>query len=462
MNKAMIKKILNQGCLIFLIGLTAISKTFADNKKVLLVGIDGVQFEHIHRLPTPNFDRLTITKAYAGGIKGRFNQQNTSSGPGWSTILTGVWVNKHGIKSNDTGPANRDWPSIFRLIHNANNDAELYSFSTWGTINTLYFPYDMPLLAARSEGGGDDKSLNLTLDVLRNSSPDFIFIHLDEPDGAGHSHGWGVEYDQSIIDSDRRLGMLLDEVEQREKVLNEEWLVLVTTDHGRNAITGNGHGSQTRSEKTVFIASNKELSQAYQQFASIPNQDFDGLYNTPAQTFIVPTILQYLGIGSDLLGYLDGFPLLGPIEPHQRMYATIGSARCGFEWDADAGTPVALERSEHIAKFDCGGNSDTLLVKGNFVYANIYGSSCGLQWNAKAGTPMTVDGNEHVAKFDCSQAGDAMTISSDFIYSTIDSHECGLEWDAQKGTPVTLTSEEHVAKFDCSGSADQFSFELIQ
>ena len=37
----------------------------ASNKKVLLVGIDGMQFEHIAKLLTPAFDRLQITKAYA-------------------------------------------------------------------------------------------------------------------------------------------------------------------------------------------------------------------------------------------------------------------------------------------------------------------------------------------------------------------------------------------------------------
>ncbi|MEZ8804156.1 alkaline phosphatase, partial [Vibrio splendidus] len=51
----------------------------ASNQKVLLVGIDGMQFEHIAKLPTPAFDRLQIMKAYAGGVKGRFSEQKTSS-----------------------------------------------------------------------------------------------------------------------------------------------------------------------------------------------------------------------------------------------------------------------------------------------------------------------------------------------------------------------------------------------
>ncbi|MGY3689800.1 alkaline phosphatase family protein [Vibrio coralliilyticus] len=442
--------------LIFIFATTA----QASNKKVLLVGIDGMQFEHIAKLPTPAFDRLQITKAYAGGVKGRFSEQKTSSGPGWTTILTGVWVNKHGISSNSVGPADADWPSIFRQIHNAKDQAQMYSFSTWGTINTLYFPADMPLLAAHSEGGGDDYSVNRTLEVLGSQSPDFIFVHLDEPDGAGHSYGWGDEYDKSITGSDARLGKLLDAVEKRQTEKDEEWLVLVTTDHGRNARTGSGHGNQTSSEKTIFIASNQPLHSRYQSYVSVANQDFDGLYNLPAQTFIVPTILEFLGIKQNRLR-LDGFPLVGDIEA-QKVYATIESKRCGLEWDADKGSPIALASYEHVAKFDCNGSADPVQIEDGYIYANIYGSSCGLQWHAAKGTPSPMGSNEHIAKFDCSNDGDPLSISSSYIYSLIESNQCGFEWNAKSGVPMTLEGYEHVAKFDCDGNADPLSFEAMR
>ncbi|MFB9190077.1 alkaline phosphatase family protein [Vibrio ostreicida] len=429
----------------------------ANQKKVLLVGIDGMQYQHIDQLPTPGFDRLKITKAYTGGIKGRFSQQKTISGPGWATILTGVWANKHKVTSNNVGPADPHWPSLFRQIYRADHDAKLYSFSTWGTINTLYFPHDMPLLEGRSEGGSDQDSLLRAIDVIDNQNPDFIFIHLDEPDSAGHSHGWGTEYDKAIKGSDARLARLLDAVEKREREKAEDWLVLVTTDHGRNSRTGKGHGAQTTNEKTIFIASNQTLNQTYLQYISVFNQDFGGIYSQPAQTFIVPTILAFMGIEPPI-HRLDGLPLLGEIKT-QKVFSTIDDRRCGLEWDADVGQPVSLSRYEHVAKFDCNDSADPLWVNGDTIYANIFGSSCGLQWQATKGSPSPMGSNEHIAKFDCNNDGDPLTISENDLFSWIDDQQCGFEWHAKRGRPMTLGNHEHVAKFDCDGHADPLSFE---
>lgn len=71
-------------------------------KKVLLIGVDGLQYEKIKQQHTPNFDAFKMVKAYAGGIVGTPSQQTTGSGPGWMTILTGVWTDQHGVISNDT------------------------------------------------------------------------------------------------------------------------------------------------------------------------------------------------------------------------------------------------------------------------------------------------------------------------------------------------------------------------
>ncbi|WP_222937596.1 alkaline phosphatase family protein [Spartinivicinus ruber] len=426
-------------------------KVSAENK-VLLIGIDGVQYERILALNTPSFDRLNLIKAYTGGVQWHKSEQRTVSGPGWATIMTGVWKNKHNISSNDDGAANNYWPSIYRYIYNANNQAKIYGFSTWGPIHTKFFIGDMDILTRHAEGGSDDDNLNRTLQVLKHESPDFIFLHLDEPDAAGHSHGHGQAYDDSILRSDRRLGLLLDEVENRELQLGENWLVLVTTDHGRDA-WGKGHGSQTQKEKTIFIASNKPLNSNYKQVAAVPNNSFGGLYNEPAQTYIVPTILSFLNIMNDEHWGLDGLPLIGSITA-TKVYVDIGGKKCGLEWDTNAGTPITLTKNEHVAKFDCDGNADPLFIRGNKIYTNIHGSGCSLQWDVDKGTPLTLEENEHVAKFDCAGHADLMQINSYGMTTTINDTSCGFQWDADAGTPVTLGRNEHVAKFDCIGSPD--------
>ena len=267
--------------------------------KVLLLGIDGVQLEKLLELNTPNFDRLNIQRAYTGGIEGSHTQQQTSSGAAWATILTGVWANKHEVVSNSSGLVNKNFPGLYQRIHNfykeASKKVELYGFATWKYTHTNYFWEELKLLEEENHGGSDLDNLNKTKQVIKEKDPDFIFLHLDDVDHAGHAHCFGEEYNFAIEQADIRLGELLSAVEERNSYKNEDWLVLVVTDHGRDA-QGCGHGAQTFGEKIVFIASNKELNTHSYGSLKHSNQGFDGLYNFLPQTVIAPTVLDHLGI----------------------------------------------------------------------------------------------------------------------------------------------------------------------
>ncbi|AZJ36491.1 alkaline phosphatase family protein [Tenacibaculum singaporense] len=106
-------------------------------KKVLVVGFDGIQFEKIAGTSTPNLDKLKIVKGYAGGIDNTSSEQKTSSGPGWSTILTGVWVNKHGVTDNNTSHISKA-KSVFQLIKESNSGLKTASVVTWGPIHDFF------------------------------------------------------------------------------------------------------------------------------------------------------------------------------------------------------------------------------------------------------------------------------------------------------------------------------------
>ncbi|WP_066966207.1 alkaline phosphatase family protein [Microbulbifer sp. Q7] len=309
------------------------------DNKVLLVGIDGVQFEKLHTLNTPNFDRLYVEKAYTGGINGAASQQSTYSGPGWSTILTGVWANKHDVTSNGSGLANAAFPSLFRRIKDSDSNHWVGSIVNWSPINTQYFTQDLVHADVVRSGLSDDDVVAEALDYINVGVPDFLFLHLDEPDGVGHSSCFGSAYNRSIQDADQRLGQLLDAVQARIQA-GEDWLVLVTTDHGRDA-AGCGHGNQTTGEKTIFIGSNQPLNLEHTQFVSdISNTDFGSLYGHAAQTSIAPTVLRHLGISLEKSWKLDGTPLLAETG----LRKLLPGAESTAQWYANSSAPVEVYR----------------------------------------------------------------------------------------------------------------------
>ncbi|MBU4446462.1 MAG: hypothetical protein L6422_10200, partial [Candidatus Marinimicrobia bacterium] len=87
-----------------------------------VIGIDGALASASQIADTPNINSLNANgaftwNAYSGGELHKETKQTTSSGSVWSNILTGVWVNKHGVEDNIfTSPNFLKCPHFFRRI----------------------------------------------------------------------------------------------------------------------------------------------------------------------------------------------------------------------------------------------------------------------------------------------------------------------------------------------------------
>ena len=314
--------------------------------KALLIGIDGAQLEKVQALNLPNFKRLNMAKGYTGGVAGSASEQETYSGPGWATILTGVWRNKHQISSNSDGLANPAFPSLFKRLRDAYPQAYLASVTNWGNINKQFFANDIRRNNYNAEGLSDEAVVAKTVELINTTPADFIFVHLDDPDHVGHDSGFGPAYDKALRQADAHLGRLLDAVATRQGASGDNWLVLATTDHGRDPVKGQHHGAQTRSEKTVFIASNQPMNAEFTSpVSTVANPAFDGLYGHIAQTWIAPTVLRHMGIEPQRSWLLDGAPLQGSVGVRKLLPAS-GAAN-GFSWAASSGQ-VEIYRNQQL------------------------------------------------------------------------------------------------------------------
>ncbi|MBK8659915.1 MAG: alkaline phosphatase family protein [Bacteroidetes bacterium] len=63
------------------------------DRKVLIIGIDGTRSDALQQANVPNLDALIANGLYTYDA---WHCGITVSGPSWSTIMTGVWWNKHG------------------------------------------------------------------------------------------------------------------------------------------------------------------------------------------------------------------------------------------------------------------------------------------------------------------------------------------------------------------------------
>ena len=226
------------------------------SKKVLLIGMDGCRADALYAAYTPNIDNLINNSIYSFDA---LNNDITISGPGWSAILCGVWSDKHLVTDNSFTNNNYfNFPPIFKYINDFNPDFQTVSICNWGPIND-YIVQDFADYKLTVDSDSEVSS-EACLSLSKNN-PDFIFLHFDEIDGAGHTYGFSPdipEYIAAIEDVDNHIGPIIETIINRPDYINEDWLILLTTDHGG---LNTSHGGNSIQEKNVFvIASNNNLS----------------------------------------------------------------------------------------------------------------------------------------------------------------------------------------------------------
>jgi hypothetical protein len=223
-----------------LVALATMSGIASADPRVLIVGIDGAAGRYLRDANTPNIDALV---AHGAGNYQFLNEgalvTNPPSGYGasgvnWSTIATGASAAHHGVVDNSFAGNHFDrYPHFFKYLKDLNSALFTASIVDWGPVNEeiLADQYADLEISNVSDAAVRDATVNL----LQTGDPDAIFLHFDQVDAAGHSIGWGsAPYFTAIQNVDGLIGNVMAALNARPGVVNgsEDWLVLVTADHG--------------------------------------------------------------------------------------------------------------------------------------------------------------------------------------------------------------------------------------
>ncbi len=267
----------------------------APSKKVLVIGIDGLRPDALLIANTPNFDQLIATGCFSAEAQ---TDRHTISGAGWSTFLTGVWWPKHKVIDNSfKRPGYDQYPHFFTRIKEVRPDLITASFVTWMPLD-MYLTNDENAdfrFAHEYDDDGDAKAVDEAVRVLAEEDPDVTFFYFADVDVAGHTWGFhpdAPQYIAEIEQVDAQTGQLLEAVRGRATYDNEDWLILMSSDHG-----GTLDGSHGRNEP-------KHRTIPY--LASGPSAARGTIYPTPNQVDIPVTAMTHLGIDIDPAWDLDG------------------------------------------------------------------------------------------------------------------------------------------------------------
>lgn len=274
--------------------------------KVLLIGIDGVRPDVLAEVSTPVMDSLAAGGWYTAEAR---TTTPSVSGPSWSSMLTGVWPAKHGVVDNSfEGRRYAEYPGFLTLVERERPDLATFAALDWlplasldgggpvlsGEIDTLIAVDGYELGWAEA----DSVVASRAAQHLASADADAAFVYLGNPDETSHRHGSiGVEYREAIALSDRHVGWLVDALRARPAYAEEDWLVLISTDHGRRE--DGGHGGDSPEEMTIFILASGSAVRSWPATGSEPAYIVD----------IPVAALHHLGVPAGPGAGLDGEPL---------------------------------------------------------------------------------------------------------------------------------------------------------
>lgn len=256
-------------------------------RKTVYVIIDGVPANMIERMYLPNIQEIASRgaygRSYVGGRVGEYDQTPTISAVGYTDLLTGTWLNKHNVPGNDNLDPNYNYWTLFRIAKAQDREVKTGLFSSWTDNRTVLIGEGKPetdsLVIDYVKDGYEFDNVNFpkrehelqifdideyvskqAAECIRNEAPDFSWVYLWYTDDAGHIFGNGDIFDESVVLADKQIGRIWEAVKYREENFNEEWMMIATTDHGRD-ITGYGHGGQSARERTTWVAVNQPVNE---------------------------------------------------------------------------------------------------------------------------------------------------------------------------------------------------------
>ncbi|MFT6872525.1 MAG: putative AlkP superfamily pyrophosphatase or phosphodiesterase [Roseivirga sp.] len=291
-------------------------------RKIVFILLDGIPADVLEATNTPYLDEIAgesgYTRAYVGGEKDSATQSPTISAVGYNSLLTGVWANKHNVWGNSIKAPNYDYWSIFRVAKEYDPELKLAIFSTWldnrtkligeglpetgnlkmdyafdgFELDTVRFPHDEERQYILNI---DEMVATETADYIASDAPHISWVYLEYTDDMGHRYGDSPQMTKAVELADAQVGRIWKSIQAREQAHNEEWLIVITTDHGRTAANGKGHGGQSDRERTTWMVTNYP--------APLPS-----FYQNPGIVDIMPSIANFMGltIPNEIEEGLDG------------------------------------------------------------------------------------------------------------------------------------------------------------
>lgn len=246
-------------------------------KKAIVIGYDGCRADMLSLVGDENPSAIQMVLedggnsflTYCGGRNfPDWNSQDTSTAPGWCSILTGEWADKTGVDANSVVKSDKYPSLLLSLVEDKTIDNSAFYVSWSGHFSDDDATYSAEKKYIENNNinanylcADDDNGTraNTLAELAKADCADFIFSIFEYTDHIGHSYGfspYNEEYPEAFYEAEQTGVDILNAIKARPTYDTEDWLIIITSDHGGSTL---GHGGPTIMERMTFIVTNKDL-----------------------------------------------------------------------------------------------------------------------------------------------------------------------------------------------------------
>ncbi|TDG36226.1 DUF4983 domain-containing protein [Pedobacter changchengzhani] len=227
-------------------------------RKILIISIDGLTGSELKNVAPTNIVALQKTGKYSYDV---LNSAVATDASGWASLLKGVTYGKHQISKNSF---DRDLTATTGDFEDAlNTYRNIFDFvSEFKSVKTAVITPWLPLRGYLTNTdfspivNTDLAVKDSTVNIIANQTQiGALIVNFKDVEAAGANGGFvasNANYKNAIIKADEYVGNITKALVARKNYAKEDWLVIVTTNHG---------GSSDAPEKGFVVLSNPSIKQ---------------------------------------------------------------------------------------------------------------------------------------------------------------------------------------------------------
>lgn len=256
-------------------------------RKVLLISIDGAVGTEVQKIMPATISEMIQSSKYTWNGLSDVESNDAST---WASMVTGVSSKTHKILDDSFRPkANPSDPHatatftptfLYRIMENRPEYSTVAISPSNAIVNRLLIEAGTKILVANDQIVRDSAVYQLT-----KTNPNVVIAHFDEVNKAGVGSGFSADnpaYKAAVDKVDGYIGDLLKALKERPNYDKEEWLVVVTSNHGG---VNKSYGGATLKERTTlsifYNPSFKPLELKSDLVNSVRFYGYDGVGNNP-------------------------------------------------------------------------------------------------------------------------------------------------------------------------------------